>query len=1012
VSATSFSTAHIAALQRSELDEMSLVSLSSLNAQVVKPADVVCVASVPRQDSLASQAARLQMMGDTLAGLGESPNSDHLVFVTSGHGGESSVGFAIADSSGKATPATNLRALLCANFPGIVLADESIECLLARQLTKSAVVVGSPSPSWPEAPDDPGPLDRLVAGLRDIGKDAYWIWSVVAHRLAWNATSQKLSLILAELRSVANEERGSQPVAEYYRELLEAVANKLTLGRSVGLWSVTSVLAASSDVLLARACSLAQSVFSGVGSKPDPIRVLRISEIPLLPARFDAAPPSSPGPAIWPGAYSSLLHSHELSAMVGIPRLERAGFEVRRAPRFKQSIPSFGPAGLVLGAVLDRGALSGPSYAIDPAHLTSHVLIAGTSGSGKTNTVFHILRELSRQGIPFLVIEPTKTEYRSLLDDSEIGPELVVYTLGQEMVAPFRLNPFEVPNGILIQTHLDRLKALFNASFTMYAPMPQVLERCLTEIYEDRGWDLTTNENHRGSGVDAFPTLGDLYLKIEEIVPLLGYEEKITSDVSAALRTRIDSLRIGAKGLMLDTTTTADIGTLLERPTVLEVEAIGDDDEKAFLVGLIFMRLAEAKMLAGSSNGKLTHLTVIEEAHRLFMNVPLVAGSEVGNPKGKAVETFCNILSEIRAYGEGIVVVDQIPTRLAPDTIKNSNLKVMHRLPASEDREVLGRSMAQNSEEIEAGVALPVGVALVYSGGQSGSFEILIPKSANLGIAITKDESDRHVKEAMASRCPSGHASAGGTTVSVRQVQALQRVHDVQEQALRWIQSVAVSPGPALDVLLPLVQAVARYSARNARAPVTVTLLNVLRASLRACGNEAGWSFDSLDALETALVSAFNKIFDCLTNGKTPPDDATTIFREEWSRNSAVTLYPFPQCDSICPAFLCRYRHAAKNIAERAPLRSAWVNALKNNTNQELWRALSNVADRAVERGLSGSVTTEHRRRFAGCFTLHSLDQDRELEQTLRAKVITNVMKDVDMRIAAAATQPKADTST
>ena len=179
----------------------------------------------------------------------------------------------------------------------------------------------------------------------------------------------------------------------------------------------------------------------------------------------------------------------------------------------------------------------------------------------------------------------------------------------------------------------------------MWAPMPQVLERCLIEIYEESGYDLATGLNARGEGVRAMPMLGALHTKIEAVVPSLGYDRRVTDDVSAALRTRIDSLRVGAKGLMLDVVTALDIGALLARPTVLELDAIGDDDEKAFLVGLLFSRIAAEISPARAFRRQAPALTVIEEAHRLFTDVPLVAGSEVGNPKGKAVENLCNILS-------------------------------------------------------------------------------------------------------------------------------------------------------------------------------------------------------------------------------------------------------------------------------------------------------------------------------------------------------------------------------
>ncbi len=235
----------------------------------------------------------------------------------------------------------------------------------------------------------------------------------------------------------------------------------------------------------------------------------------------------------------------------------------------------------------------------------------------------------------------------------------MVYTLGEERVAPFRLNPFEFLSGVPVQTHLDQLKSVFVASFVMYAPMPYVLERCLQEIYTDRGWDLRTSTNFRLRGVrtsgrriahpDCFPTLADLYLKVDEVVPRLGYDKRIADDVSAALKTRIRSLRLGAKGAMLDVRESVPLEDLLKRPVLFELYRIGDDEEKAFLMGLLLMRLYQACEVAGP-HPSLKHVTVVEEAHRLLRaSSGNLSDPEQGNTMAKSVETFTNLLSEIRA---------------------------------------------------------------------------------------------------------------------------------------------------------------------------------------------------------------------------------------------------------------------------------------------------------------------------------------------------------------------------
>jgi hypothetical protein len=212
-----------------------------------------------------------------------------------------------------------------------------------------------------------------------------------------------------------------------------------------------------------------------------------------------------------------------------------------------------------------------------------------------------------------------------LLRNGRFEGQLRVYTLGDERFAPFRLNPFEFEihdarNRIPVQTHIDYLKSVFNAAFVLYAPMPYVLEMCLHEIYEDRGWDLTTGQNRRlpanlrGRKADypVFPTLTDLYLKIDDVVDRLGYDVKLERDIKASLKARIGSLRLGGKGLMLDVSHSIPMSSLLAQPTILELEQIGNDDEKAFIIGLILTRLYEYRRVQARQHDSLPKLQHVD----------------------------------------------------------------------------------------------------------------------------------------------------------------------------------------------------------------------------------------------------------------------------------------------------------------------------------------------------------------------------------------------------------------
>ena len=442
-----------------------------------------------------------------------------------------------------------------------------------------------------------------------------------------------------------------------------------------------------------------------------------------------------PGSYRHPFAAQTVLSSTQLASYLHLPTLETGGFSVRVVPRFDtEASADPGEHSVTIGRILTQRRSLGPDYRISLISLTRHVLVSGTTGSGKTNTIFSLLAEADNAGIPFLVVEPAKAEYRALIEHPALGPRVRVFTAGQATIGPLRLNPFEVPSGTTVSEHLDLIRAAFTAAFGMWTPLPQILERCLHDIYVDRGWDMRTNQNIRNSdddeNVDAFPTLGDLITKAAEVIPTLGYEPKIAGDMQAALTTRLESLRSGGKGAMLDVSTSMPIADLLAQPTVVELSALGDDGDKAFLTGLILIRLAEHRRSQGQTDN-LVHLLVVEEAHRLLGNVPSQISEEVANPRGQAVETFANLLSEIRAYGQGVVIADQIPVRLAPDVIKNTTLKIAHRIVSADDRAALAGAMAMEDGQSRALTTLGVGQAVVFSSGDDSPLLIRVPLVKN-----------------------------------------------------------------------------------------------------------------------------------------------------------------------------------------------------------------------------------------------------------------------------------------
>lgn len=516
--------------------------------------------------------------------------------------------------------------------------------------------------------------------------------------------------------------------AEFCEELLDRYVTRLQEGKNLGFWNVGTFLLAANANTMHRGQGVVRAVLSGEKTYFEPLRGIDLTNQDetlrdaLMQFRNPIVelPPQAPHPL--GAAFSSLatpLNTAELSLVINLPREEVPG--VRMVPMADFGLNPPINDGFELGHVLYRGEVLPDTFNIPVKSLTKHTFITGITGSGKTNTCLALLRAAYEgEKTPFMVIEPAKQEYRILLADPLLGRDLQIFTLGDDTTSPFRLNPFQFVRGYPLITHIDLLKAVFNSSFPMYASMPYILEEAILNVYTDRGWDLATSQNRYMDALkDDFtpylPTMEDLYHQIDVVVEHKKYAQQLSMDISAALKTRIKSLLVGGKGLMLNCQQGYPLERLFNRPAVMELKHIGDDGEKAFMMALLLINLYEYCESLRSYGGGLQHLTLIEESHRLLKNIPASVGAEGANPRGKAVEMFSDILSEIREYGEGFIIVDQVPAKLTPDALKNTNLKVLHRIVAEDDRQSVGSAMNLSLEQQEQVVRLRTGQAIVHN---------------------------------------------------------------------------------------------------------------------------------------------------------------------------------------------------------------------------------------------------------------------------------------------------------
>jgi hypothetical protein len=606
-------------------------------------------------------------------------------------------------------------------------------------------------------------IERLANGLQ--GHDFGFLVLAVPVPKAF-VNKEEFDVVDQFQRAQENEDPEKKRRIKYYLELQDAYLNHIKLGAAIGYWQAGVYFFARDRSVFSRLQSLLQATYVDETNRPTPLRTLELKGLKPHVEQFGLLRnPRSADSAQSLMGYKFLtpLNSRMLSAFIHLPKREMPGFRIRRSAEFSLAeIPPKDPNRVIaIGNVLDRGVDTGNLYYIDVDAMQKHTIVCGVTGGGKTNTCFYLLGQLWKYGIPFMVCEPAKSEYRHMMLMSETFKGVgQAFSLGDETVSPFRLNPFEIMKGVKVQTHLDALKSVFNASFEMYAPMPQVLEKALNEIYAVRGWDLVQNKNRRlPPGVnpgdpdcppEIYPTMKDLYEIIDPITESFGYSERIGPDVQAALKARIGSLLIGGKGQMLNTRRSIPPEVLFGRPTVVELKMVSEDSEKSFLMGMLLVFLYEYRESLGPHE-TLQHVMLVEEAHRLLKNVPTGQSGETANPAGKAVEFFTNMLAEIRAYGQGFIIADQIPNKLAPEALKNTNLKIMHRIVATDDRDSMGGAMNLDDIQKRHVTALGQGRAIVYAERMEQPYHlaIMFDKTKEVPPPETPEESDEIVRHAM-----------------------------------------------------------------------------------------------------------------------------------------------------------------------------------------------------------------------------------------------------------------------
>jgi hypothetical protein len=415
----------------------------------------------------------------------------------------------------------------------------------------------------------------------------------------------------------------------------------------------------------------------------------------------------------------SFVSGNELAIHIGLPRKSVSGFPVIEHTDFGKDILQYSgisnTGNIRLGKIYDMGIEQKQNVNLGRKSLTMHTFITGSTGSGKSNTVYQLLNEIKKSGAHFLVIEPAKGEYKNIFGAMS---DVAVYGTNPSLTPVLRINAFRFPTGdsepqknIHILEHLDRLIEIFNVCWPMYAAMPAVLKEAIEASYEDAGWDLRLSVNHFSPAV--YPSFIDVVKNIKKIIDSSEYSDENKGNYKGSLITRLKSLTNGING-MIFTHEELPNEELFDKNVIVDLSRVGSMETKALIMGLLVMKLQEYRMTSGNMNSDLRHITVLEEAHNLLKRTSTEQSSESSNLLGKSVEMLANAIAEMRTYGEGFIIADQAPGLLDMSVIRNTNTKIILRLPDQNDRELVGKAANLNDDQIIELSKLQCGVAAVY----------------------------------------------------------------------------------------------------------------------------------------------------------------------------------------------------------------------------------------------------------------------------------------------------------
>ena len=508
--------------------------------------------------------------------------------------------------------------------------------------------------------------------------------------------------------------------------LLDSLLKKTNEYDSYGMWNVAGYFVSDDMSTAEIAASNYRSLMNGenTGREVSAVNSWRINNDAYSPEDFNTLTTYLSRYAHPQFVYSSdayvtaatAVSGKELGLHLGLPRASVPGLPVIEHAEFGKEVTSYQlfpqktsvrpEDRMTLGKVFDQGQITNKVVELDNKSLNMHTFITGSTGSGKSNTVYQMLSELHQDRIPFLVVEPAKGEYKDVFGSWD---DVRVYSTNPKIAELINLNPFKFPESIHVLEHVDGLVEIFSVCWPMYDAMPAFLKDAILRSYELVGWDLGSS-TYEGDEVE-YPDFEILAEQLERLIEDTDYSAEVKGNYTGALVTRVRSLTVGLNKFIF-TTRQTPYRNLFDENCILDISRVKSGETKALIMGLMVYILNEYRVDQKSSNNSgLKHVTVLEEAHNLLKNTASGGESEL---VGKSVEMLTQTIAEIRTYGEGFIIVDQSPSSVDIAAIKNTNTKIVLRTPEANDREAVGRSMGLTSNQVNEIAKLPSGVAVVY----------------------------------------------------------------------------------------------------------------------------------------------------------------------------------------------------------------------------------------------------------------------------------------------------------